>query len=377
MPNNDLKILITAGLNHGKSIGEINTAIKGIQQKVDKLRLNVEVNDKVLASLNNFSKQMKNIGESARNAGKYVEEITNPDGSKIKRTFFDGIKEDFKQTETAAKKTKVEVGQLVDELDDYGKKIKEIQRLNAKGETIGTTSVFKNNEGILTSVNADKKGRVTSSQIIDNIEQIEKAQQNAIAKVEKAQQKAIDTRKKIEENYNQWWAQALKEREIKEKSQIDAIEKARLQSMNKTQQDRLEAEQKQAQAINKNIDQTHKQKEAEKSKIAILKQQLSLYKQQQSLNVQNARRRYDGLIDNKALDGHLARVNQLSHTTPKVQHQMREFAMGFKQIETNAKTAAGALDTGNKSALSFGSAMKTALIKFPIWIASASLIYAP
>jgi hypothetical protein len=230
MPNDDLKILITAQLNTGRSIGDINTAIKGIQQKVNKLKLNVEVNDKVLKSLNDFSKQMEKIGESARNAGKYVETITNPDGSKVRKEYFDGIHGTFKETETAAKKTKEEVVQLVDELDDYGKKIKEIQRLNAKGETIGTTSVFRDNEGILTSVNADKKGRVTSSQIIDNIEQIENAEKKSQEEIRKALIKTEQTRRNEYEKSEQAQADTIHRTQELEYKRNEA-EKLRLKKL--------------------------------------------------------------------------------------------------------------------------------------------------
>jgi uncharacterized coiled-coil DUF342 family protein len=57
----DLKILITASLNIGKSIGELNTQIKALQEKVDSLKLNVKVDEKILQQITNFSKQLDKI----------------------------------------------------------------------------------------------------------------------------------------------------------------------------------------------------------------------------------------------------------------------------------------------------------------------------
>jgi uncharacterized coiled-coil DUF342 family protein len=102
---NDLKILITAGLNSGKSIGEINTAIGGIEKKINTLKLNIEVNDKILGTLKNFTEQMKRISDAALNTGKVIEEALMPDGTKIKRTYFDGLKGEFSETIKAAKES--------------------------------------------------------------------------------------------------------------------------------------------------------------------------------------------------------------------------------------------------------------------------------
>jgi hypothetical protein len=349
MPKDDLKILISAQLNTGKSLGDINSAIKGLQKKVNALKLNVEINEKVRRTLNDFSKAMEKVQAVSQDLNKaYKEEETvlkKLDGT-IEKTTRKHLKsgeiiektkkivnEKTKTAVSGANEENAAIGKLSDRYKSLGEEIKRATFKDGSGKVQGFKKTF--DDGTQTrTVTLDASGdNVTREQIIQNFRKI--------------------------------------------KQERERLDYALLSSQRKRQQAELDLEQKQAQAINRNIDQTHKQREAEKSKTEILKQQLSLYKQQQAINVQNAKRRYDGLIDNKALDSHLNRVNQLSHTTPKVQHQMREFAMGFRQIEANAKTAAGALDTGNRSALSFGQAMKTALIKFPIWIASASLIYAP
>lgn len=115
-------------------------------------------------------------------------------------------------------------------------------------------------------------------------------------------------------------------------------------------------------------------RQKEKERTDELEHQLQIFKQQQAIRVQEASRRYKGLIDNNELEDYLKKVNQLSVDTPNVQRQMRSFAMELKQIETNAKTSAMALDTANKSSISFGNAIKTAFEKFSIWLVAGSAI---
>jgi hypothetical protein len=58
---NDLKILITGSLNIGKTISEINTALRGIEQKINKININVQVNQTATNALNSLTNQMRTL----------------------------------------------------------------------------------------------------------------------------------------------------------------------------------------------------------------------------------------------------------------------------------------------------------------------------
>jgi hypothetical protein len=308
MPNDDLKIIVQGLFDKDRTADDLNKQLKRIQNKLDRVNVKINLDDKITKTLNDFSKAMEKSYQLTQDLSRaYKEEETvlkKLDGTteKVTRKFLKNgeiiektkkiVNEKTKSAISDAKQESNEVRKLGNEYKKYGEEVRRATFKDGAGNIQGFNRTFDDGKSTRT-FSMDGSGNVQREQIVENL---------------RARKQALETEKR------------------------------------KTEQ---------------------------------LKQQLSLYKQQQAINVQTAKRRYDGLIDNKALDNHLKKVNQLSHTTPKVQHQMREFAMGFKQIEANAKTAAGALDTGNRSALSFGSAMKTALIKFPIWIASASLIYAP
>ena len=64
----DLKVRIIGTLNAGASIGEINTAIKGIEKKINKIKLNVSIDDNLSKNIEKLSKQINNL-HAAKPAG--------------------------------------------------------------------------------------------------------------------------------------------------------------------------------------------------------------------------------------------------------------------------------------------------------------------
>jgi TP901 family phage tail tape measure protein len=74
---NNLKISIVGTLNAGATIGEINTALKGIEKKINKLKLNVEISPQATTALNNLTQQVRNIGRNSRNVQNTTNQINN------------------------------------------------------------------------------------------------------------------------------------------------------------------------------------------------------------------------------------------------------------------------------------------------------------
>jgi uncharacterized coiled-coil DUF342 family protein len=161
--NNNLKISIVGTLNTGKSLGEINAAISGLEKKVKSLKLKVEINDNILSTLNNFNKQMSKMAEIAKNTGKVIEESINPDGSKTKRTYFNGMKGEFSDVTKAAKES---ANQQIQSLEQVSKELdkvtKQVERYNAENKKIGGKTSLSNLDGtIKRTVTTDSNNNVT------------------------------------------------------------------------------------------------------------------------------------------------------------------------------------------------------------------------
>lgn len=105
-----------------------------------------------------------------------------------------------------------------------------------------------------------------------------------------------------------------------------------------------------------------------------LEHQLQLFKRQSQINAQNIRRTHGGHVDEKALQGYLESVRNLSKDTPDLNKHMQNLNMQFKEIQTNAKSAAGALE---QSGMSFKEMLTVAMTRFPVWMFAATAFYAP
>lgn len=79
-------------------------------------------------------------------------------------------------------------------------------------------------------------------------------------------------------------------------------------------------------------------------------------------------------MDNDALNQYLNSVKQINVDTPNAIQQMQNLNMRFKEIKTNAKSAAGALE---QSGMSLREMLSTAMTKFPIWMIASTAFYAP
>lgn len=141
---NDLKILITGALDPNKSVTEINKGLEQLQGKIEKLNVSINIDDTVLKTLKDFASQMENVAEIAKNTGKVIETALMPDGSKITRTYFSGIKGEFAETVQAAKDSaKQQLVALEEVAGGWGKATKEVERYNAAQAKTGGTNTYK------------------------------------------------------------------------------------------------------------------------------------------------------------------------------------------------------------------------------------------
>ena len=175
-----LKILISGLLDTETTARDINKQISRLTHKLDRLKINVQIDDNILKTMNQFSEQMKRIQGDALQAGKRIEEVLLPDGTKVKTTSFDNLHksmEDLVVHANNAKKVSDQVSGSVDELGkntegtkkamdtlnstlgENAKVTSQVITENAKGQRIyqNTEKNLKNNTQLTTKYNEDTK----------------------------------------------------------------------------------------------------------------------------------------------------------------------------------------------------------------------------
>jgi archaellum component FlaC len=74
MAGENLSLRIIGTLNVGKTIGEINAQLKGIEKKIEKLTLSIKIDDKVSKTMSDFSKAMENHKKIAEDLNRVIRE---------------------------------------------------------------------------------------------------------------------------------------------------------------------------------------------------------------------------------------------------------------------------------------------------------------
>ena len=382
--NNDLRILISGLLDTEQTTKDINKQISRLTHRLDRLKINVQIDENILNTMKQFSTQMKRIQGDALQLGKRMEEVVLPDGTKVKTTRFDDLhqsmdnliikaKEAKKVSETFVNasndKTKAveqeakATNKLVNELENLGKVSQRVTKQDGIGNLTGTTEKY--NKGYVdTIVNTDKNGRVTSMRIVENLKQ-----------EDEATRKLIQSKNELRQKHNELIQlgqlsskQSLNmQRMIETSSNPEQIKKAtdehkRLLAISQQQ---LTVEKARYSENKKKQEQIRLEREHNKE----LAQQVNIYKQRKLNEASRFQQRYGDLMDGKTtkqFESYMASLNRLDASMPQVERKMKNLSAGFDNIRTTAITSAKAIDTSNRSVISFGNAMKTALIKFPI-----------
>lgn len=88
-----------------------------------------------------------------------------------------------------------------------------------------------------------------------------------------------------------------------------------------------------------------------------------------SLDLDRLSSRYKNLIKPEDVSQIKSMIGALEHTDPKLGHNIDLIKVKMKEVSVGAEQSRRSLDLANKSAMSFGEAMKTAAYKFGIWSA--------
>lgn len=262
----DVRMLITGNLNIGKSIKDINVAIKGIEKhpSLKKLKLRVEVDTKVLATLERFNTQMKAMNSdlvgSFNEMKKVTETAITPDGTKVTREHYDGLNKTFSETvreadkltdsmeKTTGKKLKlnketnnlnkgmqISKARTVEQVganNNLGASYRRTeQSVNAQGERlVGLNKNLGEHEKLIKRVTVtNKKGKETYTDTIKNLDDLTES----TIKYNEAGEQIGNTRTVDNIAKNEKEAERLREQGIKsQQAQADKEKKINEQRMN-------------------------------------------------------------------------------------------------------------------------------------------------
>lgn len=157
---NKINILVNAILDRDKSYQDIQKQIKRIQNRLEPIKLNIDINDKTLSTISEFNEQMKKISKTAKEAGKVVETAFLPDGTKVTRTYFDGIKGTFKEVVDRSKQVAQSMEKTSDATLNVSKNAKGLNEEILKGLKLRSESINEDIKGLglLKQRYADEKG---------------------------------------------------------------------------------------------------------------------------------------------------------------------------------------------------------------------------
>jgi hypothetical protein len=323
--SNDLRILITGKLNESATEKLIRGQLDSIQKKFN---LEIGISDKQIKDIANQVNELKSkLGSTKTNI------VDDKDASVAKEIFtsIDKAVEKYKQ-----------LGQvnLTKTLNPVTKEVEKFQLAISKAD--GTVEKLNFEMAKMNNIQGLDNGFILKSQkVIDNTADISEKQFQQIHKLQ--QEIAMQQRK----NYEEWWKSTLKQKDLEVK----------------TREQVLQEEQK----IRTAIDVRDKK---EKELIDKLEHQLNIYKQQAQINANNLSRRYKGKFDDTELNGWLNSVNKLNTSTPELNRNMDQLGVQFKKISSEVRTS-------QSHAISLGEALSTAFQKFPVWMLTATIFYAP
>jgi len=261
-----------------------------------------------------------------------------------------------KQLNTIQNKLNLTIGIDAQQINQIANQVKQLQSQFEK-QSKGIKII--DDENVISSVNQIKKGMPEIYTSIDKA--LEKYKQFGQVKIEKS----FDP---VTRELNGFTLQLQKAQGLIEKIKLDLVQ---LKMPDGTQDvfqvtnrkivdDTEKIREKQLQLEQKIGTQVQKQNEK-------LQHQLEIFKRQAEINAKNLQRRYGDTVDASALNNYLASVRSLNASTPDVKRKMDELNMTFKEISANVKSS-------SSHVLSFGEALQTAFIKFPVWLISGTAI---
>lgn len=344
MTNNDLRIKITGVLNTGATIGEINIALKGIEKKINKLKLKVEIDEKVLQSFASFANTFSKLDNAFHDTTKNIINGNKLQLKSIKDTG-DGYEKVTKQIEKYNKESK-KIGEVTTIADKNNIKTKTI-RTDGDGKLLGYTETY----------NAEKEMQLTKKQADE--------QQKVIEQIAKAREKSTIKQRQEEKKQSEQQAKAINkniELSHKEKVVFEQNKESIRQSLKKVF-DQGKVNEKFFSNFNKVIDGTKNVKEIEKVEEALkrVNQHADNKTLQQKLINQSETlmRTHRKTVDMGGTSKLVEELKQINPAANSASNALQKAQTQLKGFENGAREAA-------RMSMSFKDMFSTAMTKFPI-----------
>jgi DNA repair exonuclease SbcCD ATPase subunit len=394
MAGENLKILITGTLNTGATIGEINTALKGIEKKINKLQLKVDIGSEALKAINTFSNNVKKlqlkmdvhantkpaedeIKQITKSSAKFIAKSMDEAKQQLRSVFGDDNvigTQAFKSGKGALRSFIVDVKDAEGKLQRVNYEIREFVKKNKEGEIISKEKSFVSTW--IQEMNMAEAELKKLSQLQEKL----RTQLQAGLITGKLDQSTHD---KLLNNVNK----ATTSDELKALQNKNAILKAQQQANNSlaSSQEKLmqgfkklydagKLSENRLRDFNKIINSAKNVQEIEKIEKALQRvSQTSNNKQLQQKLLSQARTLLAGNSKKLDVTGVNNLINSLKNIKPNVSsasNELNRLQAQLKEYQANARVAAA-------HTLTFGSALKQALSGFSLWSLTAQMVYAP
>ncbi|MGV6936023.1 phage tail tape measure protein [Paenibacillus sp. CMM36] len=378
----DMRILISAGLNVGKSIGDVNASIKALSKhpSLQKLDLKINVDQSFVKSIQGFIDATKKLNVAMEQQNRVVKETQdvykNLDGT-VKQVTQQVLKngEVIEKSKTVHDANKKAVNDESKSLQDQIRTLKQLEKelegytlaktranKNKLGETNSTTNTYKNDSGQQISVKLDQQGNVKNYSEINEILKQQQAALKSAETMDRAHYDALKSNKQRIEAMDKLHYQALqRNREIDRRNQeqslkaAESLDRAHYQALKSNSERQIAQEKQHALALQQNTkrDQQYAQ---------------SVANTQQKIN--DARSKFSGNTQAQ---------NSLTELENKLKgiRNIGDFKSPLGNLNNDLKRTVQGFNEASKSSETFGSSIQGILKSMIMWSAVTAAIYAP
>ncbi|PAD85018.1 phage tail tape measure protein [Niallia circulans] len=311
----DLKLRIIGTLNSKATITEVNKVISKIEKDLSKIKLNIQLDDKVAKSLTDYAKAMENYKNISSQLNRVLKEektitkdVNGVTKERISQQLKSGeiIQKEITRINNKNKATQKEIentNKLQVAYDKLGQKQKQVTTQTNNGTS--TSNQFKN--GFTnTTVNSNVNGDVTSVKTVQNLDQERKATETL-----------INSKNKLRDTL----------RLLNSEGKISSDSLSRLNN-----------------AVNsaKNIEQLNRLKQNidNVNKVREMQNKLILAQREAELKVNNFKANSNlNSTQTAQLNAYLQSINSLTARTPQLNQRLREMSLRFNEITSEARNA--------------------------------------
>ena len=358
--NNDLAIYIKT-LLHQESVTSLKKTVGDLIKEISEksIKLNITLDDKIISTLNNFSKAMENIKTATQQgntvASQHTQIIKELDGSIKKYT--ETVKENGKVVQKTTeildknKIAKQQESQVINNIktetdavnklnSEYGKLIRNVKIKNSNKETTRQDLTYQNQQtGVKTTVTS-RPGQENTYKIDNNLEQIKNNTLKEQMKLARESAKLAKDSNDYQQKYYTIQSKAQKELDNaflesakNKRKEAEKLAQQQAKISNKDQLDAYNLKLKQQQEIEYALLETQRKRREEVEKLAqtqgkaINKAKEDAYKSQQQAK----------LDAEKLVQSQLNKINPKVISSDKMTEQVKLFPSGTKEVDDAKK----------------------------------------